>query len=178
MNIHVDAAQHDVFAAGRLRIEPQRDVEKGGNPACRVTLAMRRRVDAREYSQKGCLAGAVGADQSDAIAVLDVECHVVQRAHVNTVGGIGRKIALRRGGNQQFLQGATAALIDRECDREIATAEKRHGQIQYAMRGRNLAKRKKVPMQPTTVLTKSTVHEYASGAPPSSGARTTSTAAN
>src|SRR5262245_38969631 len=73
---------------------------------------------------------------------------------------------------------AASYRAQREFDREIAQAQKCHAQIQYAMRGRNLTKSKKVPMQPMTVTIRSTVHEYASGALPRSGARTTSMAAN
>ncbi len=55
---------------------------------------MRGNIDARKNFQKRRLAGAVGADEADTVAVVDVEGDVVQRAHSDAIRGVARDVAL------------------------------------------------------------------------------------
>jgi hypothetical protein len=123
-NVH--AAQDDVLQPGCVRIEAERNIEQGRNLARGIDLSARRKVDSRENPQQRGLARAVGPDQTDAIAILDIEVDVVQRSHVDAMGGVASEIALRGGRHQQLLERAAAALVDRELDRQIAQTKECH----------------------------------------------------
>ena len=91
-----------------------------------MELSARGGVDSGENPQQCGLAGTVGADQTETIAILDVEGHIIQGAHVDAVHCVTRQIALRRGSNQHFLQRLATALVHRKFDRQIAQTKERH----------------------------------------------------
>ena len=83
-------------------------------------------VDPRQHAQQRGLAGPVGADQADAVAVLDVEDQIGQRPHMDAIGLVTRLISLQRKCQHQFSQRPIAGLVDRKFDRDVAQAEIGH----------------------------------------------------
>ena len=58
-----------------------------------MELATCGRVNSGQNPQQGGFARAIGADQTKTIALLDVECHVIQGAHIDAVHRVARQIA-------------------------------------------------------------------------------------
>ena len=93
MDIHVHAARHDVFPPGGFRVEPDAGGQQRRHPPVGMDAAARRRVDPGEHLEQCALAGTVGADDAEPIAVFDVEGDVAERLHGDTITRVARQIA-------------------------------------------------------------------------------------
>ncbi len=78
-----DCAVHeDVFAAGQLGVETGANFQEAGDPATAGDLAFRRGCDLGEDLEERALAGAVAADDPDALALVDGEGDVLESPEV------------------------------------------------------------------------------------------------
>ena len=82
------AVEVEVLAAGQLAVEAGAELEQAGDAAVHLDLAGGRPQDAGEHLEQRRLAGAVGADQPDRLAVADDDVDVVV-GEGETVGLIG-----------------------------------------------------------------------------------------
>src|SRR3982074_1208161 len=89
----------------------------GGEPAAR------RRVDPSQHLQQRAFAGAVGADDREPVAMLDIESDVVQRENGDPVVGVAGEVSLRAAVEQHLFQGAAAARIGRKLAPDVAAGE-------------------------------------------------------
>src|SRR5579862_1810845 len=72
------APQHDIVPAGSLRIHAEINIEQAGrDPDATDTTAVRIKRAGKD-AQETCLAGSIGADNSDAIAVSYLEIDALQ----------------------------------------------------------------------------------------------------
>ena len=67
-----ETAQIDVVPAVLLHLEAGRELEHTGHAALHGQLASRGEINAGDHAQEGALAGAVVADDREALALLDV----------------------------------------------------------------------------------------------------------
>ena len=78
-----DGAVHeDILTAGHLAMETCADLEEGTNSTMGSNRAGRRTGDAAQQFQKGRFAGAVLADDTNDVALLDLEVDVAERPDV------------------------------------------------------------------------------------------------
>jgi len=73
------AVQQDVVAGGELAVEPGAEVRERRHRAAHLDAPGGRRVDAGDHRHQRALAGAVVADDADALAVADREGDVGER---------------------------------------------------------------------------------------------------
>ena len=70
-----------LVAKQRLWPEAQRDVEDAGDGAIALDLAFLRAIDPRQRLEQGRFAGAVVADDREAVALAQFERNVIERTH-------------------------------------------------------------------------------------------------
>ena len=120
------AADDDVLVAGDLRVHAHTQVEHGGDAALDHGGTAGRLVDAGEQPQQGGLAGAVVADQSDAVALLEVDVDVAEGLDddgvvlVATDGAAG-------GAEEGLLQGAGLRVEDGEVHAGVVGVDRNQG---------------------------------------------------
>src|SRR6185295_17883865 len=71
--------EHDVLPAGELRMEPRAELEDRGDLALDLDAPSGRRGDAGEDLEQSALAGAVLADDREALAAREREAHAIER---------------------------------------------------------------------------------------------------
>jgi hypothetical protein len=125
MNAH--AAQHNVLPPRRIGIETDLSVEKRGNAARRDKPPLTGLVNTGEHFKQRGFARSVQPDQSDTVAIHDIDADVAEGADIDPVQGVSRKISMRRGGEQRLFQRSAAALINRKVDADVAQTKERQG---------------------------------------------------
>ena len=80
--------------------------------------AARRFIGARQNAQQRRLACAVAANEPDALAVLELKAHVLQRAYTQAVTSIAPDAPACAMMQQAFLQRTRTGVVDRENDRD------------------------------------------------------------
>ena len=81
--------QVDVVATGQLHLEAGPEGQQGGHPAVGDDVALARLEDTGQGQQQGALAGAVGTDDRERLALGQAERQVADRPEV----GVGRAVA-------------------------------------------------------------------------------------
>lgn len=82
------AVQVDVLPAGQLGMESSADLEQAGDAAMDLDAAGRRFGDPAQDLEQGRLAGAVAADDADAVTLFDLEIDVLERPELLDLGDL------------------------------------------------------------------------------------------
>ncbi len=121
---HEDAAENDVLHAGGLEVHAQREVGERTQPPFHLDRAARRIIDAGEHAKKRRLAGAIGADDADAVAVAQSEVHALEGAHHHGFL-VFRQLAAKRAENME-LERARARIVHGKFHRNVREGNARH----------------------------------------------------
>ena len=113
----VQAAQHDVLAAGQLQVHAEAGVQQCVQAALHPHAADHRLVDTGQRSQQSGLSRAVGTDQSKPVPATQVEADVAQRLHDDATLPILTEPP-RRSGHHGLLQASRVAVVQRKEDRD------------------------------------------------------------
>ena len=116
---HHVAAQINVLDAGQFRIHPGRGVEQRTDLPLDADRTAIRLIDAGEHAQQRRLARTVMANQTDAVAVVDLEAEVIDGPHGDDVAGARHDAAAGRLRQELVLERAGAGAEYREFDRQV-----------------------------------------------------------
>src|SRR5215831_15715243 len=129
------AAQINVLDSGRFEIHAGGRIEQRADIAFDGDGAAARLVDAGEHAQQRRLARTVVADETDAVAVIDLEVEAVDGTHGDDVAGIRHHATAGRLRQDLVFQRAGACAKDRELDRQVLDGDVRHAGYTRSMAG-------------------------------------------
>jgi len=127
----------DVLPTVGVALEAQRDVEQRTDASLYDHVAGRRRVDAGQQAQQRAFAGAVVADDADAVALADAHVHVLERLdfHDRIVDG-QEHLA-----DQKFFQSQPLVLANPKRQADSVQFDSRHEPCPQAYVGNRAARR-------------------------------------
>ena len=91
-------AQKDILAAGEFRIEARAELQERGDAPRRLDRSLARLENAADHLEQGRLAGAVAADDADALADPEIEVDIAQRPVLAAPLGAQQRVGKPRPG--------------------------------------------------------------------------------